>query len=114
MAVSIGLCLVTPDSFLTDREVQEKANRAMQHATQVSKNCIATFRGEFFGDPRASPPRAPTDRIVQEPGYALRSALGVTRETQVPSRPCHSLMRVRLKRDLSPVKGLRGGRVPPI
>src|SRR5438876_7455489 len=80
----------------------------MRHATQVSKNCIATFRGEFFGDPRASPPRAPTDRIVQEPGYALRSALGVTRETQVPSRPCHSLMRVRLKRDLSPVKGLRG------
>jgi hypothetical protein len=39
---------------LTDREVQEKANRAMQHAKQVakqvSKNCIATFRGEFFGD----------------------------------------------------------------
>ncbi len=50
IAVSIGLCLVTPDSFLTDREVQEKANRAMQHAKQVSKNCIATFRGEFFGD----------------------------------------------------------------
>ena len=50
MAVSIGLCLVTPDSFLADREVQEKANRAMQHAKQVSKNCIATFRGEFFGD----------------------------------------------------------------
>src|SRR5437879_12391019 len=25
IAVSIGLCLVTPDSFLTDREVQEKA-----------------------------------------------------------------------------------------
>jgi hypothetical protein len=39
---------------LTDREVQEKANRGMQHAKQVakqvSKNCIATFRGEFFGD----------------------------------------------------------------
>ena len=50
IAVSIGLCLVTPDSFLTDREVQEKANRAMQHAKQVSKNCIATFKGEFFGD----------------------------------------------------------------
>ena len=50
IAVSIGLCLVTPDSFLTDREVQEKANRAMQHAKQVRKNCIATFRGEFFGD----------------------------------------------------------------
>ncbi len=30
--------------------VQEKANRAMQHAKQVSKNCIATFKGEFFGD----------------------------------------------------------------
>ncbi len=51
MADCIGLCLVTPDCFfLTDREVQEKANRAMQHAKQVSKNCIATFRGEFFGD----------------------------------------------------------------
>jgi diguanylate cyclase (GGDEF)-like protein len=50
IAFSIGLCLVTPDSFLTDREVQEKANRAMQHAKQVSKNCIATFKGEFFGD----------------------------------------------------------------
>jgi len=36
--------------FLSDREVQEKANRAMQHPKQVSKNCIATFRGEFFGD----------------------------------------------------------------
>src|SRR3989442_6132243 len=80
----------------------------MQHATQVSKNCIATFRGEFFGDPRASPPRAPTDRIAQESGYASRSASGLTRETQVPSRPCHSLMRVRLQRDLSPVKGLGG------
>ena len=50
MAVSIGLCLVTSDCFLTDREVQEKTNRAMQHAKHVSKNCIATFRGEFFGD----------------------------------------------------------------
>src|SRR5438445_625869 len=50
IAVSIGLCVVTPDSFLTDREVQEKANRPMQHAKQVSKNCIATFKGEFFGD----------------------------------------------------------------
>ena len=50
MAVSIGLCLVTSDCFLTDREAQEKTNRAMQHAKQVRKNCIATFRGEFFGD----------------------------------------------------------------
>ena len=53
MAVSMGLCLgpmPRHPRFLSDREVQEKANRAMQHAKQVSKNCIATFRGEFFGD----------------------------------------------------------------
>jgi len=30
--------------------VQEKANWAMQRAKQVRKNCIATFRDEFFGD----------------------------------------------------------------
>jgi hypothetical protein len=34
--------------------MQEKANRAMQHAKQVakqvSKNCIATFSCEFFDD----------------------------------------------------------------
>src|SRR3989442_3298666 len=50
IAVSIGLCLVTPDSFLTDREAQEKANRAIQHAKQGSKNWIATFTYEFFVD----------------------------------------------------------------
>jgi len=48
IAVSIGLCLVTPDSFLTDREVQERQIGPMQHAKQVSKNCIGNLQGRIL------------------------------------------------------------------
>jgi hypothetical protein len=53
--VSIGLCLVTPRSLLTDREdreVRERATAASAYAKgtedQPRKNCIATYRGARF------------------------------------------------------------------
>jgi diguanylate cyclase (GGDEF)-like protein len=46
--VSIGLCIVEPDSPLTDRELLDRANRAKQHAKEKGKNCIATYRGSRF------------------------------------------------------------------
>jgi diguanylate cyclase (GGDEF)-like protein len=44
--VSIGLCVAEPDCLLTDRELQQKANRAKEHAKVAGKNCICTFKGE--------------------------------------------------------------------
>lgn len=46
--VSIGLCLVNADCFLTDREIQARANGAKNYAKAVEKGRIATFRGELF------------------------------------------------------------------
>jgi hypothetical protein len=36
--------MVDPECFLTDREVDDLANKAMQYAKQEGKNCIATYR----------------------------------------------------------------------
>jgi diguanylate cyclase (GGDEF)-like protein len=47
--VSIGLCVVKPDSPLTDRELRDRAVRAKNFAKKEgSKNCIATFRSQRF------------------------------------------------------------------
>lgn len=51
VTVSIGLCNIVAESFLTDKEVQEKANKAKEHAKKVgNKNCIASFKGNLFRD----------------------------------------------------------------
>jgi len=50
VTVSIGVCHITPDSYLTDREVQEKANLAKEHAKRAGKNRIAGFKGDSFKD----------------------------------------------------------------
>ena len=41
MTVSIGICEVAPDSFLTNREVEHAANGAKNYAKKNGKNCIA-------------------------------------------------------------------------
>jgi diguanylate cyclase (GGDEF)-like protein len=46
--VSIGLCMVEVDCFLTDREIQEGANAAKNHAKATEKGRIATFSGILF------------------------------------------------------------------
>jgi diguanylate cyclase (GGDEF)-like protein len=51
--VSIGMCLVGPGCFLTDKEVRERATKASAHAKEPEKekpkkNCIATYRGTRF------------------------------------------------------------------
>jgi diguanylate cyclase (GGDEF)-like protein len=46
--VSIGYCEVGPDSIFTDREVEERANRAMIFAKDGGKNRVATFVGELI------------------------------------------------------------------
>ena len=46
--VSIGLCIVDVDCFLTDREIQGRANAAKNHAKATEKGRIATFGGILF------------------------------------------------------------------
>ena len=47
--VSIGMCLVGPGCFLTDKEVRERAAKASAHAKEKPrKNCIASYRGTRF------------------------------------------------------------------
>lgn len=48
--VSIGLAIVSVDCMLTDREVQERANAAKNHAKTTEKGRIATFSGALFRD----------------------------------------------------------------
>jgi diguanylate cyclase (GGDEF)-like protein len=47
-SVSIGMCIVDPDCFLTEREIEERANRAKNYAKEQGRNCIATYRSSFF------------------------------------------------------------------
>lgn len=47
ITVSIGCCIISADSFLTDAEVLENANRAMRHAKKW-KDCMAGFNGTNF------------------------------------------------------------------
>jgi diguanylate cyclase (GGDEF)-like protein len=46
--VSIGLCVVAPDCWLTEREIQARANVAKQHAKASEKGRIALYEGELF------------------------------------------------------------------
>ena len=46
--VSMGLCHLAPRCFLTDREVQARANEAKNHAKRSGKNCIVSYRGELY------------------------------------------------------------------
>jgi diguanylate cyclase (GGDEF)-like protein len=48
--ISVGACVVHNACFLTDREAEERANRAKNYAKQHGKNCIATYEGELFRD----------------------------------------------------------------
>ena len=49
ITASIGCCIVSADSFLTDAEVLENANRAMRHAKKW-KDCMGGFNGKDFED----------------------------------------------------------------
>jgi diguanylate cyclase (GGDEF)-like protein len=68
LTISIGVCSADPDCHLTDRELQEKANRAKQYAKDGDKdgapgrNRIATYRGNLFRD---------VDRYVVGPRAAV-------------------------------------------
>jgi diguanylate cyclase (GGDEF)-like protein len=48
--VSAGLLIVDVDCVLTDREVQERANAAKNHAKATEKGRIAAFSGTLFRD----------------------------------------------------------------
>ena len=48
--VSIGVCVVSPTCPLSDRQVRERANRAMRHAKESGKNCVATYMESGFSD----------------------------------------------------------------
>jgi diguanylate cyclase (GGDEF)-like protein len=48
--VSVGLLVVDVDCVLTDREAQERANTAKNHAKATEKGRIATFSGPLFRD----------------------------------------------------------------
>jgi diguanylate cyclase (GGDEF)-like protein len=48
--ISIGLCVIDVDCFLTDREVLARANQAKNHAKATQKGRIAAFDGVLFRD----------------------------------------------------------------
>jgi diguanylate cyclase (GGDEF)-like protein len=48
--VSIGALFVGADCFLTEREIEERANRAKNFAKKNGKNCIATYKGAYYAD----------------------------------------------------------------
>lgn len=50
LTISIGLCLLDPDASLTDREAQERANRAKNHAKEAGRDRIASYRGSLYTD----------------------------------------------------------------
>jgi len=49
-SISAGVCPVGPTCFLTDREVQERANRAKNHAKAQGKDCVSAYVGELYRD----------------------------------------------------------------
>jgi len=49
-----GLAMLDVDCFLTDREVQARANAAKNHAKATEKGRIATFEGRCFARPISS------------------------------------------------------------
>ena len=66
--MSVGLVTAGPACFLTDREIQERANRAKDFAKESGKNCIATYRGDGY---------RPEDLHVVRPERASSSATGL-------------------------------------
>jgi diguanylate cyclase (GGDEF)-like protein len=46
--VSIGAVWVANDCFLTEREIEDRANRAKNFAKKNGKNCIATYNGQYY------------------------------------------------------------------
>jgi diguanylate cyclase (GGDEF)-like protein len=46
--LSIGFCYVDLDCYLTDREIEERANKAKNFAKEHGKNRIATYTGAHF------------------------------------------------------------------
>jgi diguanylate cyclase (GGDEF)-like protein len=48
--ISIGFCHADSDCFLTDREIEERANKAKNFAKEKGKNRIATYKGANFAD----------------------------------------------------------------
>lgn len=46
--LSVGLCTIDPDCYLTDREVLARANEAKNFAKSSRKGSIATYQGGLF------------------------------------------------------------------
>ena len=49
-SISVGLCEVTPDCFLSNQAIVERANRAMRHAKENAKGGIVTYAGGRYRD----------------------------------------------------------------
>ena len=50
LTVSMGVCVLDPEASLTDREAQERANRAKNYAKDQGRDRIATYQGPLFRD----------------------------------------------------------------
>jgi diguanylate cyclase (GGDEF)-like protein len=48
VTVSVGAVWVGSDCFLTEREIEDRANRGKNFAKKSGKNCVATYRGNYF------------------------------------------------------------------
>lgn len=47
--ISVGVCHVPPDCWLTDAEIEQKANDAKSYAKKEGgKNCVVTYQGKWY------------------------------------------------------------------
>jgi GGDEF domain-containing protein len=51
LSITIGLCVVTPECFLSDREVLARANEGKQRAKAIAKGSIGVVEGPDYGAP---------------------------------------------------------------
>jgi diguanylate cyclase (GGDEF)-like protein len=61
--VSIGLCVVDSECFLTEREIEERAENAKTFAKSSHKNCIATYSGHRFTEEALTVVYPKTDQL---------------------------------------------------
>jgi hypothetical protein len=54
LGLTVGVCLLDPDCFLTEREILARANEAKDAAKAASKGSIGICAGPAYGAPEVS------------------------------------------------------------
>jgi diguanylate cyclase (GGDEF)-like protein len=50
ITLSVGLCVADRDCFLTDEELLQKAEKAMDFAKNKGRDCVAGYAGKLFDE----------------------------------------------------------------